>query len=83
MGLKRRLDWLKPHLFSRRSERRLEFDGIEQAGMLAALGIDALPDVEVPMPEVLPPRAGEARGNGRGAGAPGAAERADGSGGGR
>ena len=37
-SLKDQLDWFKRQLFGRRSEKRVEFDPAEQAGLFEALG---------------------------------------------
>ena len=50
--VKRRLDWFKRQLFGRTSEKRLEFDEVEQANLFAALGIGTPPDREVPTREI-------------------------------
>lgn len=50
--VRRQLDWFKRQLFGCKSERRLEFDAVEQAGLFAALGIEAPPERDVPAQEV-------------------------------
>ena len=50
--LQQQLDWFKRQLFGRTSEKRLEFDEVEQANLFAALGIESPPDQEVPTQEI-------------------------------
>ena len=50
--LQQQLDWFKRQLFGRTSEKRLEFDEVEQANLFAALGIEAPPEEEVPTQEI-------------------------------
>jgi len=59
--LQRQVDWFTRQLFGSTSERRLEFDGAEQASLFAALGIEAPPDVDVPTREVSCQRRGKRR----------------------
>ena len=50
--LQQQLDWFKRQLFGRKSEKRLEFDEVEQANLFAALGIETPPEGEVPTQEI-------------------------------
>ena len=50
--LQRQVDWFTRQLFGSKSERRLEFDEAEQAGLFAALGIEAPPAGDAPTQEV-------------------------------
>ena len=50
--LQQQLDWFKRQLFGRTSEKRLEFDEVEQANLFAALGIETPPDRAVPSQEI-------------------------------
>ena len=50
--LQQQLDWFKRQLFGRKSEKRLEFDEVEQANLFAALGIESPPEREVPTHEI-------------------------------
>ena len=50
--LQQQVDWFKRQLFGRKSEKRLEFDEVEQANLFATLGIETPPDGEVPTQEV-------------------------------
>ena len=50
--LQQQLDWFKRQLFGRISEKRLEFDEVEQANLLAALGIETPPDRDIPTQEI-------------------------------
>ena len=50
--LQQQLDWFKRQLFGRTSEKRLEFDEVEQANLFAALGIESPPDQEAPTQEI-------------------------------
>ena len=50
--LQQQLNWFKRQLFGRTSEKRLEFDEVEQANLFAALGIETPPEREVPAREI-------------------------------
>ena len=50
--VKRQLDWFKRQLFGRTSEKRPEFDEVEQANLFAALGIETPPDRDIPTQEI-------------------------------
>ena len=50
--LQQQVDWFKRQLFGRISEKRLEFDEVEQANLFAALGIETPPDREAPTREI-------------------------------
>ena len=50
--LQQQVDWFKRQLFGRKSEKRLEFDEVEQAHLFAALGIETPPEGEVPTQEI-------------------------------
>ena len=50
--LQQQVDWFKRQLFGRTSEKRLEFDEVEQANLFAALGIETPPDREIPTQEI-------------------------------
>ena len=50
--LQQQLDWFKRQLFGRTSEKRLEFDEVEQANLFAALGIEAPPEQDIPTQEI-------------------------------
>ena len=50
--LQQQLDWFKRQLFGRTSEKRLEFDEVEQTNLFAALGIETPPQREVPTREI-------------------------------
>ena len=50
--LQQQLDWFKRQLFGRTSEKRLEFDEVEQANLFAALGIETPPDRDIPTREI-------------------------------
>ena len=50
--LQQQLDWFKRQLFGRKSEKRLEFDEVEQAHLFAVLGIETPPERETPTQEI-------------------------------
>ena len=50
--LQQQVDWFKRQLFGRTSEKRLEFDSVEQANLFAALGIETPPDQDIPTQEI-------------------------------
>ena len=41
---KQQLDWFQRQLFGRKSEKRLEFDVLEQGNLLFGLGVEAPPE---------------------------------------
>ena len=43
-SLKQQLDWFQRQLFGRKSEKRLEFDVLEQGNLLFGLGVEAPPE---------------------------------------
>ena len=48
-SLKQQLDWFKRQLFGRKSEKRLEFDVLEQGNLLFGLGVEPPPEQD-PVP---------------------------------
>ena len=63
--LQQQVDWFKRQLFGRTSEKRLEFDEVEQANLFAALGIETPPEREVPAREIRYQRREKRRDTGR------------------
>ena len=55
--VRRQLDWFKRHLFGCKSERRLKFDAVEQAGLFAALSLGPAPSARFFTEAVRPSQA--------------------------